>query len=101
MTKEQALGKLQPVEGGFPGSSQMTPFWHSCRPSDYAEHTQDSVAAPLPLTGNTRHNRPISARHLGGWNLRVSREFWLLDEREWVPRWQRPHFLLQNKIAKH
>jgi hypothetical protein len=34
----------------------------SCRRSDYAEHTQDSVPAPLPFTRSTRHNPELGIR---------------------------------------
>jgi hypothetical protein len=40
----------------------MTPFWRSCRRSDYAEYNQHSVAAAMPLTGTTRHNPALGIR---------------------------------------
>ena len=49
-------------EGGFPVSGQTTRFWLSCRRSDYAEHTQDSMPAPLSFTRSTRHNPELGIR---------------------------------------
>jgi hypothetical protein len=61
-TKSRRSGNCNQLKAVFPASSQMTPFWRSCRHSDYAEHTQVSVAAPLPLTGSTRHNPALGIR---------------------------------------
>ncbi len=50
-TKEQALGKLHPVEGGLPRFKPDDALLLSCRRSDYAESSQDWAPDPLPLTG--------------------------------------------------
>ncbi|MBZ5728992.1 MAG: hypothetical protein LAP87_28945, partial [Acidobacteriia bacterium] len=55
-------GSCNQLKAVSPVSGQTTPFWLSCRRSDYAEHTQDSMPAPLSFTSGTRHNPALGIR---------------------------------------